>query len=164
MALNPRLEAFLDSQHARYRVVAHPDAFTAQGVAAASHVPGREVVKVLVLRDAEGDHLMVAVPAPERVDLGIVERATGHRGLRLAEESEISELFPDCALGAMPPFGHLYGMDLYVDGCLRRARELHFQAGSHRELVEMPYPDYVRLARPAAAGLCFHREHHRRSA
>ena len=164
MSLNSRLESYFEAHGARYEISPHPDAYTAQGIAAASHVPGREVVKVLVLTDGEGGHIMLAVPAPVRVDLAAAEAATGHKGLRLTDEDEMTELFPDCALGAMPPFGHVYDMPLYVDGCLRKVREVHFQAGSHRELVAMTYSEYLRLARPAASGLCFHRELHRHSA
>jgi Ala-tRNA(Pro) deacylase len=157
MALNARLKALFDEERASYSLVPHHEMFTAQEVAAAGHVPGREVAKVVVFRDAGGDDLMVVVPATVRVDPASVEHATGRSGLRLATEAELERLFPDCEVGAMPPFGSLYELRVYLDPCLEKDRKLYFQAGNHRELVEMDLAEYRRLAHPVTGRPCVHR-------
>jgi Ala-tRNA(Pro) deacylase len=157
MAICERLQRLFEREGAEHRVLPHAEAFTAAEVAAASHLPGREVAKVVVLSDKSGSYLMVALPAPTWLDVEAVARATGRHGLRLAPEPEFARLFPDCDAGAMPPFGELYGMPVYVDACLRRSHEIVFQAGNHREVVVMPYAEYERLAQPVVGPLCLHR-------
>ena len=160
MALNERLQRLFDEQRPEYRVLSHAEAFTASEVAAESHVPGRELAKVVVLRDKGGAFLMAALPSPVWLDLEAAALATGRQGLRLAAEPEFAGMFPDCEPGAMPPFGHLYGLRLYVDACLARSPEIAFQAGNHREAIVMAYRDYERLAQPIAGQLCLHRTRH----
>jgi len=157
MALCERLQRLFEEKHTRYRLLSHAEAFTAAGTAAASHVPGRELAKVVVLRAEDGPLLMAALPTPVWVDVGAMARATGRRGLRLATEAEFEPLFPDCEVGAMPPFGQLYGLPLYLDPCLARGREIAFQAGNHHEVVVMDYADYERLAQPVVCPRCLHR-------
>jgi Ala-tRNA(Pro) deacylase len=161
MALCERLQRLFETERPAYRVIPHAQAFTASQVAATSHVPGREVVKVVVLRDAGGSHLMVALPAPAWLDMDAVAVATGRPGLRLATEAEFGELFPDCEPGAMPPFGELYDIPVYMDACLPASPEIVFQAGNHREAIVMAYAEYERLARPITGQRCFHRARHR---
>ncbi len=156
MALCARLQRLFEQEHPTYTLVPHREAFTAPEVAAASHLPGREVVKVVLLRDKGGAWLMIALPAPARLDLNAVAVTTGREGLRLASEVEFCKLFPDCDPGAMPPFGRLYDMPLYLDACLTTSREIVFQAGSHHEVVVMSYAEYERLAQPMVVGRCFH--------
>ncbi len=132
-----------------------PD-ITAQEVAATSHVTGWHVAKVVVVREESGASLMVAIPAPSRVNVAALERATGKRRLRLAREDEFRPLFPDCETGAMPPFGNLYGLPLYLDASLARSEEFLFQAGNHKEVVRMRYADYRRLADPVIGDFALH--------
>jgi len=157
MALCSQLQILFDQERATYRLLHHTQAFTASEVAATSHVPGRELAKVVVLRDQAGAFLMVALPAPAWVDVPAVASATARQDLRLAEEHEFAPLFPDCEAGTMPPFGGPYGLPLYVDACLSRSPEIAFQAGNHQEIVVMDYADYARLARPIVEQSCFHR-------
>jgi len=157
MALCQRLQGLFDEERPAYQLLRHTEAFTANEVAAASHVPGRELAKVVVLRDKGGAFVMVSLPAPTRVDVEAVVSATAHGGLRLAEEHEFVSLFPDCDAGAMPPFGPLYDLPLYEDACLARSPEIAFQAGNHEEIVVMDHADYARLARPVSGQFCFHR-------
>jgi Ala-tRNA(Pro) deacylase len=157
MAICERLQRLFEEERAEHRVLPHAEAFTAAEVAAASHLPGREVAKVVVLSDKGGSYLMVALPAPTWLDIEALTLATGRQGLRLAAETEFARLFPDCDAGAMPPFGGLYGMPLYVDACLRRSPEIVFQAGNHHEVVVMPYAEYERLAQPVVGQVCLHR-------
>ena len=154
--LNSRVKTFLDDQHVAYEVVPHREAFTAQGVAASVHSSGWSMAKVLVVKDAKGHYLMAVVPASCKLDLGRLRQVTDRPTLMFATEDEIQQLFPDCQLGAMPPFGRLYEMPLFVDSCFSKAQEILFQAGNHREVVRMPYEAFERLAEPMVDDFCTH--------
>jgi Ala-tRNA(Pro) deacylase len=156
MAIGKRLEKLLAEEHVAYRVVGHRPEFGAQRVAASAHVPGRDVAKVVILRDAGDEFLMVVIPSQTRLDLAAVSLATGRPALRLAHEKEFAGLFPDCEPGAMPPFGGLYGIRTYVDGCLREEPEVFFPGGSHHELVRMKTKDFLAVAQPVIGQWCLH--------
>lgn len=156
MSLGERLGRFLEAEKVDYQLLPHREAFTAQEVAQASRVPGRELAKALVVREDVGRYLMLVLPAPCRVDLMAVKTATGKRKVSLASEEEFRSLFPDCETGAMPPFGNLYGLPVYVDACFPQAEPFVFQAGNHHEAVRMTYQDYERLVRPIAGEFCLH--------
>jgi Ala-tRNA(Pro) deacylase len=156
MAINDRLKRYLDRERASYETVLHREAFTARDVAAESHVPERRLAKVLVLEEEGNGHLMVVLPAACRLDLNVLKHAAGRHRLSLVREDEMERLFPDCEVGAMPPFGQLYGMPVYVDSCLAEAPGIVFQAGNHHEVVSMPYPEYARLANPVLGEFCTH--------
>ena len=158
MAINERLLRWLERERADVSVVPHEEVSSAREGAATSRVPARRLAKVVVLRDEAGSHLMVVVPASEHVDLRAVHRATGRRGLRLVDEDDMRRLFPDCEAGAMPPFGHLYGVPMFVDDCFAHEPEICFQAGNHHEIVRMSYADFARLAKPFTGGLELHHE------
>ncbi len=145
----PRLELreFLDRKHVPYEVVNHPVAVTAQEVAAAAHVPGRQMAKTLIVC-MDGRFAMVVLPATKRVDLEAVRRAAGAHYTHLAAEYEFRPMFPDCEVGAMAPFGNLYGLEVYMDRGLAGARTIAFNAGTHTELIRMSYRDYARLVHP----------------
>jgi Ala-tRNA(Pro) deacylase len=157
MAICERLQRSFYEEEASYRLVPHAEAFTATRVAAASHAPGREMVKVVMLRDDRGAFLMAVLPASTRLDVDALMWAMGGLGFRLATEAEFGPLFPDCEVGAMPPFGALYGMRMYLDPCLADFDEIVFQAGSHREVVVMSYREYARVAHSAVGRYCIHR-------
>ncbi len=148
MSMSQRLKEFLEAQHVPYEVHEHPVAYTARAVAAADHVPATEMAKVVVLR-SERQFLMAVLPASRDLDLQRARDAVGDRRLRLASEDELTGLFPDCEVGAMPPFGDLFGLPVWVDDSLGREAETVFNAGSHRETVHMAYKDFVRLAHPS---------------
>lgn len=154
--LNPRVKEFLDSENVSYDVVPHREAVTAQGIAASVHVSGWSMAKVLVVRDDKGHYLMAVVPASCKLDLGRLREVTDRPTLVLASEDEMQQLFPDCQLGAMPPFGRLYEMPLFVDSCFSKAQEILFQAGNHREVVRMTYEAFARLAEPMVDDFCKH--------
>jgi Ala-tRNA(Pro) deacylase len=152
MAMMERLKQLLDVNHVPYEVHRHARAHTATAVAAADHVPCSEMAKVVLLRG--GDHyLMVVVPASRRLDLSRTRDAVEEPDLELASESEIAQLCPDCETGAMPPFGRLFGLPVWVDDTLGRESETVFNAGTHRETVHMAYADFVRLAKPSFGAL-----------
>jgi Ala-tRNA(Pro) deacylase len=141
------LQRLLDDNHVPYEVHAHRQSFTARDTAAADHVPPSEMAKVLVLRGR--DRLLIAVlPASHMLDLDRLRETVGDPQLRLASEREFGEAFPSCEPGAIPPFGELFGMTVWVDDSLGRERETVFNGGNHRETVHLAYCDFVRLAKP----------------
>jgi Ala-tRNA(Pro) deacylase len=151
-----RVKRFLEEAGTHYDALPHPEAFTAQAVAKASHVSGQRLAKVVVAMTYDGRPLMVVLPASCRIDLAALRDAADARQVSLAGEAELSMLFPDCALGTMPPFGALYDMPVYIDACFPRAGEFFFQAGDHREIVRMRYEDFERLAHPIIGEFCLH--------
>ena len=152
MPILTKLKEFLDTNRIRYEVRSHRTAYTAQEVAAAEHVPGREMAKVVMVRDG-GQYLMAVLAAPYHVGLESLGKAAGRTGLRLATEAEFAGLFAGCEPGAMPPFGNLYGMKVYGSTALGKDREIIFNAGSHKELIRMAFSDFLRLVKPKVAQL-----------
>jgi len=152
MTADNRLTAFLKEQGVPFQTQHHAQAFTAQEIAASQHVPGNMLAKVVMLTD--GDELTMAVlPAPDHVDLKKAQAAIGGRTVRLAEESEFAQHFPDCEVGAMPPFGNLYDVPVYVDNALTEDETIVFNAGSHTDTMSLTYDDFERLAKPTVADL-----------
>lgn len=145
-----KLKNFLDSQHVRYVAITHSPAFTAQEIAAAAHVPGKELAKTVVVH-LDGKTAMAVLPANQKVILDDLREAAGVDGARFATEDEFKQMFPDCEVGAMPPFGNLYGMDVFAATSLADDKEIAFNAGSHTELIRMAYGDFARLAKPRLA-------------
>jgi Ala-tRNA(Pro) deacylase len=141
------LRAFLDRNRIKYVVISHSPAHTAQEIAASAHIPGRAMAKTVIVK-LDGRLAMAVLPASEMVDLELLADAAFAQRAELADEAEFAGRFPDCQLGAMPPFGNLYGMDVYVADSLAEDDEIAFNAGSHTELVRMAYPDYARLVKP----------------
>jgi len=150
MPILRKLQELLDAHRVEYEVITHPQAFTAQEIAAAQHESGKEMAKVVMVRAGES-YLMAVLPAPYRVDLQRLSQATGIAGLRLATETEFADLFPECEPGAMPPFGNLYGIPVWVDESLTRDPRIFFNAGNHRQTVRMKYADFERLVQPRVA-------------
>ncbi len=156
MTLNARVRDLLEKEHVPYEMLEHPQAFTAQGVAHASHVSGWQVAKVVVVRPPFGAPLMVVLPASCRLDVDEVEKVSGWPKLDLLSEAGIHDYFPDCETGAMPPFGNLYGLPVLVDWHLAREKDVVFQAGNHRESVRVKWADFERLVHPRVAEFCRH--------
>lgn len=142
-----KLKEYLDEHDIKYVSIRHSPAYTAQEVAASGHVPGRELAKTVIVR-LDGELAMVAVPASEKVDLDRLKQASGAAQAEIAAETEFQERFPGCELGAMPPFGNLFGMDVYVSETLTADDEIAFSAGSHSELLRLAYRDFERLVGP----------------
>jgi Ala-tRNA(Pro) deacylase len=142
-----KLREFLDEQKVKYVVITHSPAFTAQEVAAAAHIPGKEMAKAVMVK-IDGEMAMVVLPASLKVDFGRLLDATGAQEVELAHENEFKNLFPGCALGTMPPFGNLFGLPTFVAEELTEDEEIGFNAGSTTELIKLAYSDYARLVRP----------------
>ncbi len=151
-----KLRAFLDSNHVNYQLISHPTAYTAQGTAATSHVGGDELAKAVIIK-LDDAFAMAVLPASRRIDLTTLQTAAGAKSIRLASELEFKDLFPDCETGAMPPFGNLYGMQVFVEESLAGNKEIAFNAGSHTELMRLAYADFYRLAQPTVLKFSFAR-------
>jgi len=147
---NQKLKQFLDREKVKYVSIVHSPAFTAPEIAEAAHLPGREVAKTIVVHLDEKTALAV-LPANRKIILEDLREAAGVEHSRLATEDEVKTLFPDCEVGAMPPFGSLYGMDVYSALELTQDNEIAFNAGTHTELIKMGYKDFARLAKPRVA-------------
>jgi len=144
------IKRFLRENGVEFHVGTHPPRYTAQEVAAAEHVSGRMLAKPVILK-ADGRFVMAVVAAPQMVAIVKLKGILGTEDVRLAEEYEMRELFPDCEVGAEPPFGNLYDMETLVDARLALHYEIVFQSGSHQETIRMKYADYERLAKPMIA-------------
>jgi Ala-tRNA(Pro) deacylase len=158
MSISARLQQVLVRSRVEYDLIQHREAFTAGRVAQESHIRGRNLAKVVVVRTPEPGYLMTVLPASCHIDLARLERMTGRPGLELASERELQRLFPDCEAGAMPPFGHLYGLPIFLDACFRDHEDIWFQAGNHHEVVRLSMPEYERLAGPFARVECLHED------
>lgn len=149
-----KLRKFLDSNHIKYLVISHSPAYTAQGIAALTHVSGRKLAKTVIVK-IDGVLAMAVVPAPLHVDLDRFRSLTGAETVEIATELEFKDAFPDCETGAMPPFGNLYDMAVYADASLAENEEITFTAGTHRELVRMNWYDLVRMVNPLVDKLAY---------
>lgn len=142
-----KLKAFLDGQQIKYVSLQHSPAYTAQEVAAVTHISGRELAKTVIVK-VEGTMVMVVLPANRKVVMSELREALGADQVRLASEEEFKNRFPDCEVGAMPPFGSLYQMEVYVAPSLAEDEEIAFNAGTHTEIIKMAYRDFERLEQP----------------
>ena len=147
-----KLKEFLDANKIKYVTVAHSPAYTAQQIAASAHIPGRELAKTVMVK-IDGKLAMAVLPASFKIDFDLLGKASGAKKVELATEGEFKEMFPGCELGAMPPFGNLYGMDVFVAQSLAEDDEIAFNAGSHTELIKLSYKDFERLVRPKVADI-----------
>jgi len=150
-----KLRDFLDSNDIKYLVISHSLAYTAQGIAALTHVSGKKLAKTVIVK-VDGILAMAVVPASLHVDPDRLAALTGARALEIASEREFKDAFPDCETGAMPPFGNLYDMPVYADASLGDNEEITFNAGTHREVMRMAWGDFVRLVNPTVTDLVHH--------
>ena len=141
------LKQFLDANRIKYVSIIHSAAYTAQEVAQSLHMPGRAMAKVVII-ELDGKMAMAVLPATRKVVVQDVRELTGCEDVKFASEAEFKARFPDCEVGAMPPFGNLYNMDVYVADELTLNKEIAFNAGSHVEVIRMGYDDFERLVKP----------------
>jgi len=150
-----RLQSFLDELNATYRVSHHDQAYTAQDLAMTEHVPGRQVIKP-VLVQADGQFVLCALPACYRVDMEELKQQIPAKQVRLVDETKMADLFPDCEVGAEPPVGRLYGLVTLMDESLTADDHVTFQAGTHNDSVTMTLAEYRRIAQPEIAHFARH--------
>jgi Ala-tRNA(Pro) deacylase len=142
-----KLREFLDENQVKYTVISHSPAYTAQQIAASAHVPGKELAKTVVIK-ADGKMAMAVLPASKQIQFDQLKQALGAQKVELASEEEFKNIFPGCEVGGMPPFGNLFDMDVYLDKSVCEDEEIAFNAGSHTELIRLPYKDFENLVKP----------------
>ena len=150
MVIPVRLKTYLEENGVDYQVLYHPRVYTAQEVAAAQHVSGKELAKVVMIK-VDKELAMMVLPASRMLDMDKLKRVFQGRRTKLALEEEFQGLFPDCEIGAMPPFGNLYDLQVYIDTALADQPHIVFQAGSHVETISMAYSDFANLVQPKVA-------------
>jgi Ala-tRNA(Pro) deacylase len=147
MSISRRIREYLDTNDVQYEWLPHPQAYTAQEVAHSLHLSGKRLAKTVVV-DMDGSQVMAVLPASLRLSLSRFREATQAQRVEMMAESELARLFPDCDLGAIPPFGNLYGMNVWIDISLARSEEIVFTAGTHRDAIRMRYADFSALVYP----------------
>ena len=147
-----KLQDYLDQHEIQYVTISHSPAYTAQRIAEMTRIPGKELAKTVIVK-IDDRFAMAVLPASRRVNLRHLQEAIGADEVTLSSETEFKELFPDCEVGAMPPFGNLYDMGVYVAEQLTEDDEIAFNSGSHSELVKMSYNDFANLVTPQVVAL-----------
>ena len=156
MAIAKSLKKFLKDKKVKFETKKHKEVYTAQEIAAASHTPGDELAKVVVAKAKEG-YFMAVLPASYRIDLKKLKSAVGSTGsINIASEKEFKDLFPDCEIGAMPPFGSLYKLPVVADKTLTEDEKIAFNAGSHKELIKMRFEDFKNIEQPRMGDFAIH--------
>jgi len=145
-----KLKEFLDKHKVKYITLNHSTAYTASEIAALAHVKGRIMAKTVVVK-LDGKLALAVLPAKYQIDLRKLGDAARAKSADLAREEEFAGRFPGCETGAMPPFGNLYDLPVYVEEALTRDQEIFFNACSHTELMEIAYSDFERLVKPKVA-------------
>jgi Ala-tRNA(Pro) deacylase len=145
-----KLKDFLDGHNIKYVTMSHSLAYTAQEIAASAHIAGKDLAKTVMVK-IDDKLAMAVLPGSHKVNFDLLKKAAGASKVELANEQEFREMFPGVEVGAMPPFGNLYGMEVFVDESLSQDDEIAFNDGSHTELMKLAYKDFERLVKPKAA-------------
>ena len=149
-----KLLEFLQDNNVPYELVEHPRAYAARDVAFKAGIPGRMFAKTVLVK-LDGQMAMAVLPAEDKVNFHLLREAAGPETITLATEGEFRKVFPDCELGAMPPFGNLYGMPVFMGGTMGRTESISFNAGSHTEVLTIPFADFEQLVEPRIAWFTF---------
>ena len=147
MSISLRLKQYLDKEGVAYEHHVHPTAYTSQEIAAVAHIPGREMAKTVILK-ADDKLVMAVLSANQKVDMDSVQAEVGSKIIRLASEDEFRKAFPTCEVGAMPPFGNLFGIPTYCDTDLERDQKIEFNAGTHHDTIRIAFADFESLVNP----------------
>lgn len=150
MSILRRLKEYLNENKIKYVKISHSPAYTAQEIAASIHIPGKELAKTVIVKAQDG-YAMAVLPATHRINFNLLKEVMAKREIRLADEREFKDLFLDCEVGAMPPFGNLYKLPVYVASALSEDKEIAFNAGTHIDLIRMGYSDFKKLVKPIVA-------------
>lgn len=150
-----KLRKFLEGHHVKYVVISHSTAYTALEVAELAHISGRKLAKTVIVK-INGQIAMAVLPASYAIDFKRFKETSGIENIELANEDDFMGLFQDCEIGAMPPFGNLYGMNVFVELSLAEDKEIAFNAGNHRELIKLSFEDFDRLVKPERLNFAFH--------
>jgi Ala-tRNA(Pro) deacylase len=150
-----KLKEFLDKHNIHFVSITHSRAYTTQMIARSAHIHAKELAKTVIIK-IDDNLAMAVLPASDSVDLELLKHSTGAQELRLATEEEFKNMFPDCEIGAMPPFGNLYDMAVFASPRLAEDEQIAFNAGTHTELVQLAYTDFAELVAPAVVRLSSH--------
>ena len=155
MPVSRKLREFLDENHIKYVVISHSKVYTAQEIAAALHIKGKILVKSIIVK-IDGEYAMVVLSADYKINFDMLKTVLGKDNISLASEEDFKSLFPECEIGAMPPFGNLYDMKVYMAEKLLEDEEIAFNAGTHTEVIRVSMEDYKRLANPEVVKISEH--------
>ncbi len=155
MGISPKIKNYLEKEKVSYQVLEHSLAYTAMEIAGSQHIPGRQVIKSVIVK-SNGSFIMCVLPAIHYLDMDKLKAATGKKNLEMATEDDLTKLFPDYEVGAEPPFGHLYGLKVFADKILEEDEEIVFNAGTHTDMIKIKLKDYIRLAKPQFSDIGIH--------
>jgi Ala-tRNA(Pro) deacylase len=155
MGISAKIKSYLDKEKVNYEVLEHSVAYTAMEIAGSQHVPGRQVIKTVIVK-AGGKYLMCLLPSIHYLDIDKLKSVAKSTAIQLATEEEIAKLFPDYEVGAEPPFGHLYQLPVYADKILQEDEEIVFNAGTHTDMIRMKFSDFKKLVKPIFADIGIH--------
>jgi Ala-tRNA(Pro) deacylase len=145
-----KVKKYLDEAGVEYKLIEHDTVYTAQEIAAVTHVKGKELIKAIIIK-AGADMIMAAIPSTKMVDFDLLEKFLEKDELNLAKETDFCELFPDCAIGAMPPLGHLYNVKVIADKSITEDKDIVFNAGTHHDIIKISLDDFIKLEHPRIA-------------
>ncbi len=149
-----KLKEYLDQNNVKYVTIKHSIAYTSQEIAASAHIKGKDLAKTVLIK-INGKMAMCVLPASYKVDFKQLKKAVGNDNIRLANEMEFKDKFPECEVGAMPPFGNLYNLDVYVAESLKDDEQIAFNAGTHTELIQLAFNDFMNLVKPVVINFSF---------
>ena len=155
MPIAKMTKEFLDKNDVKYLIISHSRAYTAQEIAASTHIPGKELAKSIMVK-IDGDLAMIVLPASYKINFDMLNSVLGKKEINLATEDDFKPVFPDCEIGAMPPFGNLYGVPVYMAKSLDDDIEIAFNAGTHTEVIRLAMDDYKRLVNPKTIKISEH--------
>lgn len=155
MAIPKKVKDFLENERVGYQLLQHDRLFTAAEIAGAKHIPGQQMIKIVIV-NIDNQFVMCLLAATHHLDLEKFKKAVGAKEIRLANESEMLTLFPDCEVGSEPPFGALYDLKVFADPVLKKDDEVAFNAGTHTDLIKMRYEEFLRLVNPKFVDMGVH--------
>lgn len=155
MAVYKKLKDFLDKNRVKFEANRHKEVYTAQEIAAVQHVPGDNMAKVVIVK-ADGKLGMLVLPATHKIDFKKLQSVLKVKNIKLASEAEFKSAFPDCEVGAMPPFGSLYNIPLLADKALTGSSMIAFNAGTHKDSVAIRLSDFTKLEKPVMVDFSVH--------
>ena len=150
-----KLEQLLEKNHIKYKTIKHDVAYTAPEIAEKAHIKGNEFAKTVMVK-LDGKLAMAVLRGNDHLDLERLKKSSKAKKAEMVKEDDFQKAFPDCELGAMPPFGNLYNLNVYVDDQLSQNKTLAFNAGNHKELISLPYKDWEKLVHPKKADIHNH--------
>ena len=155
MSIALKIRELLQNERINYQVLEHDLAYTAAEIAEAMHLPGHQMVKSVVV-NGDGKWMLCVLSATHKIDFAKLKQAFSFEEVSLANEGKVASLFPGCDVGAMPPFGQLAGIPVYVDINLKENETIAFNAGTHTDMLKIKFKDFLLVAKPTFADFSVH--------